>query len=87
VPEVPGLPPSPEVPLWLACAYCPNDAQPQNGRHAGERNVFQAGDTTLEVVHHNACRRVHAECLPLALAAGATERARDEHHEWQPALF
>lgn len=55
---------------WDACAFCPNDSQPQNGRDAGERNVFVDGDLLVEGVYGKRWRRVHVECLVLAVRAG-----------------
>lgn len=56
---------------WLACAFCPDDSQPQNGRHAGEHNCFTAADFPVQVRYRKRLRRVHVECLVLAARAGA----------------
>ena len=60
---------------WLACAFCPDDTQPQNGHHAGFNNAFRDGDLTVVVLHGRRrlrLRRVHLLCLPFALAAGVS---------------
>lgn len=56
--------------FWDACAFCPDDTQPPNGRHAGEANVFTAADRPVEVRYRKRLRRVHPECLLLAEKAG-----------------
>lgn len=60
---------------WHGCAFCPDDAQPQNGHHAGFNNAFRNDSLTVVVLYGRRrprLRRVHLLCLPFALAAGAT---------------
>lgn len=63
--------------FWDACAFCPDDRGPQNGRHAGEANAFTEADKPVEVRYRKRLRRVHPECLPLAVRAGAWSVERE----------